>query len=687
MTTMTSKAAIVFGANSEQGRAVVEGLVNCGRYQPVYAFTRETNNHEIVQYLTDGLNANVIHGDIQNPNDVKDALSKTGAEAIFLATTTELPSEIGQTSGYADAAENEYQVIILFFQLLVEVYQEDQIPRHVVFSVRDDVQSCALQELEMSGDLWINPLDDGSIVPHFTAKGKGGKYAVELLSSIPNLRLTLLTMPFLYSNFLGFFAPLQDETKTQWLLTACFGDGKNKIDMMSASDLSTIVPNVLADPNRYDGQNIRLAAQQLSMDEIAAEFSDLFGKDVVYNPLTVDEVSQLPFASAPCMAQMCQFLGDPRSLQHDVEATKEICFPRNPQSFKDWLLSHSESSAFQLVGLDVDSPEILNVTVFGATSAEGRSVVKGLLADIRKQYKIRATTRHLDSPKAKAIAALDPSRVELVYADFDDFASCQAAVEGVEGAFLVTDFYEDAKQDMDLEEQHAKNVIDACEASSTMKHLVFSTMESMENMSRILNNGLNQIHDGSNKFDAKSRAAAYARTKRLSVTYVLMPCYSENFFDMIERRPTEDGVEKFVMKVPLKDDKKVMCMSVDDLGPAVANIFDSYQVYAGHEIALVTDFVSVNDVRDVIEDVFLQDDDQDIILETEEVSVEKWVEATDTYMKDMGQMFVYMAHTDAVKMRHSIAKTMKLVPSARPLRRWVEQNIDNAEFREKLGLR
>jgi hypothetical protein len=447
-----------------------------------------------------------------------------------------------------------------------------------------------------------------------------------------------------------------------------------------------------------------LVGEQLSMDEIAFEFSDLFGKDVIYNPLTFDEVAQLPFASAPCMAQMCQFLGDPRSLKHDIEITKEVCFPKHPQTFQDWLLSHSESNAFQMVGLDIDAPDILNVTVFGATSPEGRAVVKGLLADVRKQYKIRATTRHIESDSAKEVKGYDPDRVEIVYADFIDFISCQAAVEGVEGAFLVTDFYEDAQQNMDAEERHARNVIDACEASSTMKHLVFSTMESMENMARLMKNShkhdrkstVNGDDDDdnnddlvvANKFDAKARAAAYARTKRLSVTYVLMPCYTQHFFDMIERRPANaNGIDKFVLTVPLKDDQKVMCMNIDDLGPAVANIFDSYQVYAGREVGLVTDFISVADVRNIIEDVFLQDDNANVVLETEETSTEQWLEVKDTYMKDLGQMFVYMSHTDEVKMRHSIAKTMKLIPSARPLRQWIEQNVDNVAFREKLGLR
>jgi len=234
--------ALVFGANSEQGRAVIEGLVEAG-YDPVYAFTRETDR-ETLHYLTDGLGATVRHGDLQNPDHVRAALQETGAPALFLATATELPTEIGQTSGFSDAAEREYQVIVLFFQILVEVYQQDQLKRHVVFLTADNVQDENLKVLQETGELWIAPLQDGSIVPHFTAKAKGGAFAQEYLAqNAPDggLKLTLLTMPFLYSNFLGFFAPLRDETGTQWNLMASFGDGSNKIDMMGSSDLARIV--------------------------------------------------------------------------------------------------------------------------------------------------------------------------------------------------------------------------------------------------------------------------------------------------------------------------------------------------------------------------------------------------------------------------------------------------------------
>jgi uncharacterized protein YbjT (DUF2867 family) len=406
--------------------------------------------------------------------------------------------------------------------------------------------------------------------------------------------------------------------------------------------------NIFRNPEKYDRQNLRLVGQQISLDDVAAAFSDLFGKDVVYNPLTPREVAALPFATAPAMAQMCQFLGDPRSLRHDLATTQEVMSPRKPQQFVDWLLTHSDSAAFSTVGLDYDAEDIRFVTVFGATSLEGRSVVRGLLQDTRKPYRIRATTRRpLDSPQAQELRALDPNRIEVAQADFNDLESCKAAVAGgVQGAFLVTDFWHKDDQDLKLEERHVRNIIDACESSPAMRHLVFSTKESAEELPR---HGLGRIASlsDSNKegrLDAEARAVVYARAKKLSVTYVLMPCYSEVFFERIEKRLSDNGNGNggLVLTLPVNSaDTKFMCMSVDDLGPAVASIFDSYQVYAGHEIGLVTDFVTINEVRDVIEDVFMKEDTKRAKLETEVVSSDEWVEAKDTYMKDLGQVCIF----------------------------------------------
>jgi len=304
-------------------------------------------------------------------------------------------------------------------------------------------------------------------------------------------------------------------------------------------------------------------------------------------------------------------------------------------------------------------------------------VVKGLLADTRKKYKIRATTRDVNSEKAKAIKKLDPEQITLVKVDFDDVKSCEAALDGADGAFLVTDYYS-AGCDPKVEEQHARNVIDAAEASHTVRHLVFSCLESIEEMNKELKLGLDKVCNDDHpltQFDSKARAAAYARTKKISVTYVLMPVYAETIFNiMAGGEGTKEVDEK----------TSIQLMSIDDLGPAVANIFDSYECYAGHEIGLVTDVVTIKEATELIKEVFYTEGDK---TKAETTAKDQLVEKKQTFAKDLGSMFDYYSRTDAVKERRSIARTMELVPDAKPLKQWLEMNRDNVSCDAGVALR
>jgi nucleoside-diphosphate-sugar epimerase len=231
-----NRIALVFGASGEQGRAVMEGLVDHA-YDRVYGFTRLVENPEDTRYLQDALGCTLVQGDIANGDDVRKALAETKATRIFLVTTTELPSEIGQTTGCWNAMEAELEVVQQFFDILVKVHKDDGIARHVVFSTKDNVHKYAAA---------MTPMDDGSLVPHYTAKGRGADYAMALLKDVPGLTLTLITLPFVYSNFLGFFTPLpapaaSSHSLHQWSISASLGDGTKPLDMMAVSDLSHIV--------------------------------------------------------------------------------------------------------------------------------------------------------------------------------------------------------------------------------------------------------------------------------------------------------------------------------------------------------------------------------------------------------------------------------------------------------------
>jgi hypothetical protein len=230
-TTSSSKPpALVFGASGEQGRAVLEGFVDAG-YYPVYAFSRshhqehqepepkaegttttttpsrnsryssqqQQQQQQVFndQYLSEALGCILLTGDIANPEDVRQALTVTQAQAIFLVTTTDLPEEEedGKTTagGYKGAMDAERDVIVQFFQIVKEVHEADMLSlslqqhhhqhrhRTVVFSTRDNVQDMCHQEQErLQQQLllqpqpvsfqkpWVEPLEDGSIVPHYS---------------------------------------------------------------------------------------------------------------------------------------------------------------------------------------------------------------------------------------------------------------------------------------------------------------------------------------------------------------------------------------------------------------------------------------------------------------------------------------------------------------------------------------
>jgi hypothetical protein len=162
---------------------------------------------------------------------------ETQAKYLFFVTTTDLPPH----SGSAKEAENkEYQSIVSFFDMIVACHMKDNINRHVIFSSLDNVQ--AIQEesgITPTSPNYIQPLCDGSVVAHFSGKGRAGEYALEKMKQVPGVTLTMITLPFLYSNFKGWAIPLPNEGKIQWTLSAPFGD--KAIDMFSVHDLAYIV--------------------------------------------------------------------------------------------------------------------------------------------------------------------------------------------------------------------------------------------------------------------------------------------------------------------------------------------------------------------------------------------------------------------------------------------------------------
>ena len=394
----------VYGVTRDVSKHHAKAIANHMSVPVVNIDVQTENDDKHVTFSTDK-HVTLIDADLNSSSSLRRVFARTRATDIFLVTTTDVPTEDAAVGSFHESEELEYESIKTFFDVLVEVQKkewseagnDEKVERHVVFSTYCNVRglvewlefhkSDIEVESEVDDLISMKPLDDGGIVPHYSGKGRGGEYALKLIHGIPDpwkqpptqdtmlspwmssaspsptiipgLTVTNITLPFLHTNFALSAAPLPTTSSegraTQWSISACLGDSSHPLDMFSISDLKYIVPTLFEQYEKYQGRTIKLSGEKLAMDQVAFLFSDLFGKDIIYSPLTLEEMSLLDIPEVPAFAQMCQYLASSYA-DHDLEETKALMSAsgREPQTFNDWLLSHSDEESFEKVGLNSD---------------------------------------------------------------------------------------------------------------------------------------------------------------------------------------------------------------------------------------------------------------------------------------------------------------------------------------------
>jgi len=115
------------------------------------------------------------------------------------------------------------------------------------------------------------------------------------------------------------------------------------------------------------------------------------------------------------------------------------------------------------------------ITVFGATGAQGGSVVEQLLKE--GSWKVRAITRNLDSDKAKALRALG---VEVVKGDVNE-ADLLPFFKDAYAAFVLTNFWDPAS--MGKEEEQGKKLVEAAHKAN-VQHFIWSSLPNVKRISK-----------------------------------------------------------------------------------------------------------------------------------------------------------------------------------------------------------
>ena len=220
------------------------------------------------------------------------------------------------------------------------------------------------------------------------------------------------------------------------------------------------------------------------------------------------------------------------------------------------------------------------IAVVGATGAQGGGLVRAIQADPGGSFLARAITRDVDSPKARALAALG---AEVVSANVDDSASLERAFAGAHGAYCVTFFWDHYSPDKERAE--ARNMAAAAKAAN-LRHVIWSTLEDTRKFVPLADDRMPTLM-GNYKvphFDGKGESDAYFTEAGVPTTFLLTSFYWENFI-YFGMGPKKGPDGKLALTLPMAD-KALSGIAAGDIGKCAFGIFKRGAQYIGKTVGI-----------------------------------------------------------------------------------------------------
>ena len=227
------------------------------------------------------------------------------------------------------------------------------------------------------------------------------------------------------------------------------------------------------------------------------------------------------------------------------------------------------------------------IAVLGATGAQGGGLVRAILNDKSSEFSVRALTRDVNSPKAKAFADMG---AEVVAVDIDNYESIRSAFTNAYGVYAVTFFWEHFSAEKEIAQIAS---IAKAAKETAVKHIVWSTLEDTRNWIPLDDNRMPTIH-GKYKvphFDSKGSSDKFFTELNLPVTFLLTTFYWENFiyFGMQPKRGS-DG--KLALTIPMGD-KKLSGIAAEDIGKCAYGIFKKGNEFIGKRVGIAGEHLTV----------------------------------------------------------------------------------------------
>lgn len=215
------------------------------------------------------------------------------------------------------------------------------------------------------------------------------------------------------------------------------------------------------------------------------------------------------------------------------------------------------------------------VSVYGATSKQGRSVALSLLRSGR--FRVRAVTRNRASKEARSLEALGAD-LATVPAGPGHHAELVAAFAGSDGVFLMTP---PVPPEEGVELVLGRQLADAA-AEARVGHIVFS---SLENVAERTGGRKDVPH-----FTNKALVADHIRGLGVPHSIVMLAFFYTNFLEYYVPR-VEGG--KLLLPIYLPEDFRAPFVDpVTATGPAVLEILSNPGLYDGRTLPIVGDVLS-----------------------------------------------------------------------------------------------
>lgn len=303
------------------------------------------------------------------------------------------------------------------------------------------------------------------------------------------------------------------------------------------------------------------------------------------------------------------------------------------------------------------------IAVVGATGAQGGGLARAILDDAEGGFALRALTRNVDSEAARALAGRG---AQVAHADLDSEESLAAALEGADGAFFVTNFWEHFSPER--EGLQAGNLARAA-ARAGVRHVVWSTLEDTRLRVPLDDDRMPTLM-GKYKvphFDAKGEADALFREAGVPTTFLLTSFYWDNFihFGMGPRRG-DDGV--LHLTLPLGS-HRLAGIAAEDIGRGAYGIFRAGEGMIGRTVGIAGGHLTGDEMAAALGRALGQE------VRYQDVPVEVYRSLGFPGADDLGNMFqYYQDFEDEFAAARPVDATRALNPALQSFDDWATRN-------------